>query len=110
MAKKIILALIFLILIALFSTSYLQYKNQKICERGILVSNGLVEWKNIESLESVDEMSDKIKIHLREKVNGVRKVTLYCTPGESLNIVRLIEQNRMRENNVFQNERYFQKE
>lgn len=98
-----------LILIGLFTTIYLQCKNQKLCEKGILDATGLVEWKNIESIDPVDEMTDKIKIHKREKVNGARKITLYCIPGEALNIVHLIEQNRMRENDIFQNERYLQK-
>ena len=76
------------------ASSVLQSKNQKICENGILTAMGLVEWKDIESVEDVDEMSDKIKIHLNKKVNGFKKITLYCTPGEAVDIARAIERER----------------
>lgn len=82
------------LLIVLFSMSYLNFKYQKICENGILIAQGLVKWKDIEFVEEVNETSDKIKIHLKCRMNGAKKITLFCTPGEAFEIVRLIDQQR----------------
>ena len=95
-----------MILLGCLVSSVLQFKNQKICEKGILLSTGLVEWNAIESVEDIDEMSDKIKVRLNKKVNGFKKITLYCTPGEAMDIVRMIERNRMRSEHVFRNDTY----
>ena len=82
------------LLIVIFSMSYLNFKYQKICENGILIAQGLVKWKDIEFVEEVNETSDKIKIHLNCRMNGAKKITLFCTPGEAFEIVRLIDQQR----------------
>ena len=57
-----------------------------------------MKWKYIEAVETADEMSDKIKIQLNERIDGSKKITLFCTPGEALGIVRLINERKGEEN------------
>ncbi|MEE1243542.1 hypothetical protein [Frisingicoccus sp.] len=78
-------------LIALLAMFPLRHKKQKLCTNGILLPECFVTWDNIKSIDPVDERDDKIKILLKKQENGTKKVTLYCTPEESLNILRMIE-------------------
>lgn len=80
-----------ILIIGFIAAVLLQSKPQKICEKGIVVQSGLVTWDNIQEIAPVDDMDDKIKIKLKKHVNNSKKIVLYCTPDEILNVVRLIE-------------------
>lgn len=65
-------------------------KPQVICEHGIVTVNGLVPWENIDSIVSVDETSNVIKIALITFVRE-REMKVFCPAGKADEAAKLIE-------------------
>lgn len=74
-------------------------KPQVICDNGIVTTNGLISWEMIEEVTEVDEKGDVIKLKLRKMLRENNDVKIYCPAGETLNVVRLIE-NRMKKEEI----------
>ena len=65
-------------------------KPQVLCEHGIVTANGLVPWENIDSVVSVDETANIVRIAL---INFVRdqEMKVFCPSGKSAEAAELIE-------------------
>ncbi|MEE0751626.1 hypothetical protein [Frisingicoccus sp.] len=84
--------LIFVSFGAIIVCAVFDFLPQRLCENGILVRTGFIQWEMIKKVDDVTKMGTKVEVILKKQRYGSNRIVLYCLPGMSETVSTYISQ------------------